>query len=140
MTASDRLKEIRKKAQEAIDDMPEGELRTKAFEVILQHLLASESSHKSIEIAPAPAPAHFEGKQARKQPGSTKSRILLLKDEGFFAVPRSISEIKSELQAHGWILAMTSLSGPLQQLVQSRELRRIRGQGARQKVWKYVNP
>lgn len=140
MTASDKLKEIRKKAQEATDDMPEGELKTKAFEVILQHLLASESPHKSNEIAPAPTPAHSKGKQAKKQPGSTKSRTLLLKDEGFFAIPRSIVEIKSELQAHGWILPMTSLSGPLQELVQSRELRRIREQGARRKVWKYVNP
>lgn len=90
MTGSDKLKEIRKKALEAIDDMPEGELKTKAFEIILQHLLASESSHKSIEIASAPTHAHSKGKETKTQPGSTKSRILLLKDEGFFAVPRSL--------------------------------------------------
>lgn len=43
MTNPDKLKELRKKAQEAVADMPDGELKTKAFEIFLQHLLASES-------------------------------------------------------------------------------------------------
>jgi hypothetical protein len=72
--------------------------------------------------------------------GSTKTRILLLREEGFFAVPRAISEVKAELQAHGWIHPMTALSGPLQSLVRERELRRVKEGGGKKKGWKYVNP
>lgn len=137
--SADTFKQIRMKALEAVQDMPDGELKTKAFEVFLQHLLALESSPRTADrISSSPSGQAKVDKS--KQPGSTKSRILLVKDEGFFAVPRSITEIRSELRAHGWILPVTSLSGPLQQLVQSRELRRIKEQGTKQKVWKYVNP
>lgn len=140
MLTTDKLKEISKKAQDAVADMPDGDLKTKAFEVFLQQLLSVESAPKFIgkNIPTHTGPASTK---TPKKPGSTKSRILLLKDEGLFAVPRSISEIKSELQAHGWILPTTSLSGPLQGLVQARELRRISEQGKKkQKIWKYVNP
>jgi hypothetical protein len=138
MTSADNLKDLRKKAQEAVADMPNGELKTKAFEVFLQHLLASQSiSTSSVHSAHKPA----TGKEkSSKKAGSTKSRILLLREEGFFAVPRSISEVKGELQAHGWIHPMTGLSGPLQGLVRDRELRRLKGQGDKKKGWKYVNP
>ncbi|NWG03595.1 MAG: hypothetical protein HXY44_12140 [Syntrophaceae bacterium] len=140
MLTAEKLKELRKKAQDAVADMPDGELKTKAFEVFLQHLLGSEPPRKPSEKGESTSRLSSTTK-ASKKPGSTKSRILLLKDEGFFAVPRSITDIKSELQAHGWILPMTTLSGPLQGLVQDRELRRIRDQGAKKKkVWKYVNP
>ena len=43
MLTPEKLKQIRDKAQEAVTDMPDGELKTKAFEVILQHLLSTES-------------------------------------------------------------------------------------------------
>ncbi len=36
---SKELIEIRKQAEAAVHDMPEGELKTKAFETILTHLL-----------------------------------------------------------------------------------------------------
>ncbi|MCI0697962.1 hypothetical protein L0337_38920 [candidate division KSB1 bacterium] len=139
MLTSEKLREIRKKAQDAVSDMSETELRTKAFEVFLQHLLASESPGRLIVNEPLSRITH-EKSRLSKTAGSTKTRILLLRDEGFFAVPRSMSEIKSELQAHGWIHPLTALSGPLQALVRERELRRIKDHGAKQKVWKYVNP
>jgi hypothetical protein len=138
--STENLVEIRKRAQEAVADMPEGDLKTKAFEVILQHLLSSAASATSHETASTPRIAAGQSRPAPKKPGTTKSRILLLKDEGFFAVPRALIEVRSELQAHGWILPRTTLSGPLQALVQVRELRRIKESHAKKKVWKYVNP
>jgi hypothetical protein len=139
MTSSEKLRAIRVKAEEAVADMPDGELKIKAFEVILQQLLTSEMQSKQVDSTISKQQASAKSKTSDR-PGSTKSRILLLKDEGFFAVPRAMKEIKTELQAHGWILPMTSLSGPLQTLVQDRLLRRIREQGPKQKIWKYVNP
>ena len=140
MLTTEQLKSIRQKALDAVADMGEGELKVKAFEVVLQHLLTLESrdtTNSGLVYSKASKP---QSKISKKPPGSTKSRILLLRDEGFYAVPRSITEIKQELQAHGWMHSMTSLSGPLQSLVRTRELRRLKEQGKKMKVWKYVNP
>jgi hypothetical protein len=138
MQTADQLKELRKKAEEAVAEMPDGELKTKAFEVILQHLLST----RIIPSQPQPPEKRQPKKEltSSQKPGSRKSRMLLLKDEGFFTVPRSLAEVKDELSAHGWIHPQTALSGPLQDLVQERRLRRIKDQAGKKKVWKYVNP
>jgi len=135
MLTPDKLKEIQKKAREAVSDMPEGELKTKAFEVFLQHLLAYEAQSPVSRQFPTTQKTKLEQRKMSREPGTVKSRILLLKDEGFFQVPRTITDVKNELQAHGWIHPNTALSGRLQGLVRERHLRRVKD-----KVWKYVNP
>jgi hypothetical protein len=119
--------------------MPDGDLKTKAFEIILQHLLSTSTYSLPLEPPEKRAPSKKELKYSRA-PGTAKSRILLLKNEGFFTVPRSLGEVKDELIAHGWILPRTSLSGPLQGLVRERHLRRMKSQVGKIKLWKYVNP
>jgi hypothetical protein len=139
MNTVDQLKELRKRAEEAVDEMPDGDLKIKAFEVILQHLLSTRTIPPKLE----PSEKRTLGKKeltSSRAPGTRKSRILLLKDEGFFTVPRSLAEVRDELTAHGWVHPQTALSGPLQGLVQERRLRRIREQAGKKKVWKYVNP
>jgi len=134
MLSEDKLKEIQKRALAAVADMPDGELKTKAFEVFLQHLLSFESS--TIQLKPARIEkVTATAKKSSRQAGTVKSRILLLKDEKFFEVPRTIRNVRDELRAHGWIHPNTALSGPLQGLVRERHLRRLKD-----KVWKYVNP
>jgi hypothetical protein len=139
MLIIDQLKELRKKAEEAVAEMPDGDLKTKAFEVILQHLLSVRSTPDQSGL---PEKRVQDKKQivSPRQLSGAKSRILLLKNEGFFTVPRSLLEVKDELVAHGWVHPRTSLSGPLQSLVQERHLRRLKDQAAKKKVWKYVNP
>jgi len=134
MIAPEKLKDIQKKALAAVADMPDGDLKTKAFEVFLQHLLSSECS---ITQAKSTTPEKMleKAKKSSREPGTVKSRILLLKDEKFFEVPRTIRDVKSELHAHGWIHPNTALSGALQGLVRERHLRRIKD-----RIWKYVNP
>ena len=70
---------------------------------------------------------------------SCSSRILGLRGEGFFAIQRTMSEIRSELASHGWHYPLTTLSGRLQVLVQQRSLRREKVKAGRKKVWKYSN-
>jgi hypothetical protein len=135
---STELKELRKKAEEAVTEMPDGDLKTKAFEVILQHLLSTRTIPSQLQ--PSEKRHVKKDLMSSQKPGSRKSRMLLLKDEGFFTVPRSLAEVKDELSAHGWIHPQTALSGPLQDLVQERRLRRIKDQAGKKKVWKYVNP
>jgi hypothetical protein len=138
MQTTDQLRELRKKAEEAVAEMPDGELKTKAFEVILEHLLSTRTIPSQLQ--PPEKRQVKKDAMSSQKPGSRKTRMLLLKDEGFFSVPRSLSEVRDELSAHGWIHPQTALSGPLQDLVQESRLRRIKDQAGKKKVWKYVNP
>jgi hypothetical protein len=70
---------------------------------------------------------------------SCTGRILSLRNEGFFTVQRTISDVRNELASHGWHYPLTTLSGRLQSLVQQRFLRREKVKDRRKKVWKYSN-
>ena len=135
-----KLIEFRKQAEQAVSEMPDGELKVKAFEVILSHLLVGGPHGppaRSTELVTTTAPeGGREGKSAR----SINSRVLVLRDEGFFKTQKAIGEVREELKAHGWHYPLTTLSGRLQALVQQRQLRRERGVQGKKKVWKYSNP
>jgi hypothetical protein len=59
--------------------------------------------------------------------------------EGFFAKPKTMSEVKAELANRGHHIPVTSLSGPLQKLCQSKELRRqkVGDEGGKKKTFVY---
>lgn len=135
------LIELRKQAEEAVKDMPEGELKVKAFETILTHLLSSASS-QGVERVSAKTKAQPKQKEAMsKAPKTIGERILFLKEEAFFKAQKSLAEVRSELKKNGWHYANTDLSGPLQLLVQRRLLRREQVADNEQRAgWKYSNP
>jgi hypothetical protein len=134
-----RLVELRKEAEKAVADMADGDLKVKAFEVILAHLMGTpEVSAKphtrggtTTEVKPT--------RQAAKAK-SASARILVLRDEGFFRNQKTISEISEELAAHGWHYPLTSLSGTLQGLAQRQELRRVRSKKGNKRVYLYSEP
>jgi hypothetical protein len=139
--------EARKKAESAVAEMPEGELRVEAFKVILNRLLADGGG-------PAPqAKGHVRRQRGRSRndtpsaerhevavPRSAPARVLALKAEGFFDEQRGIGEIRNELQTHGWRYDITALSGTLMTLVQKRELRRLKADDGKRTSYKYFNP
>jgi len=118
----------------AIADMSDGTLKVKAFEVILANLLGQQEGTSVLSINTHHSKTQMETTSAKKA-RSTKERILVLKRGGFFQKPKAIRDVKEGLESRGWIYATTALSGPLQELVQAGELRRIKEKG-----WKYVNP
>ncbi len=137
---TNNLVKLRKQAEQAVHDMPEGALKVKAFETILTHLLSvadKTPGHVPRNDKPQPTP-----KDASKSPPkSFADRVLSLKSEGFFAEQRSIAEIRQELKKSGWHYRVTSMSGPLQSLVQKKALRRERvDDDEGRKGWKYSNP
>lgn len=134
-----KLVRLRRQAEDAVVDMAAGDLKIKAFEVILNQLLTDVSTTPEADgpgPAEKPKTKHRMGAAAR----STAGRVLVLQDEGFFDTQRSIGQIKEELGAHGWHYPLTTLSGRLQGLVQTRHLRRSRVKQGNKKVWKYSNP
>ena len=137
MTLKELVK-IRKQAEKAVAEMPDGELKVKAFEVIFNHLLVGKKATGGPAVhdeSPAQPPLKTAASSR-----TASGRILVLRDEEFFKSQRSIGEIREELQVHGWHYPLTSLSGTLMDLVQKRELRRQRvKEGKKKKVWKYTN-
>jgi hypothetical protein len=140
------LVELRKQAEQAVHDMPESDLKVKAFETILTHLLSADAGGPS---SPTPSGGktgsssrgRSKQKDASQQaPKSVGDRVLSLKAEDFFASQRSIADIRMELKKNGWHYPVTSLSGPLQSLVQKKELRREQTNDEGGKGWKYSNP
>lgn len=136
-----RLIDLRKQAERAVDEMPDGELKVKAFEVILAHLLggalpSGKGGAEDQKPSLRKAKAEREDSPAR----SISGRILVLRDEGFFKNQKTIGELREELRAHGWHYPLTTLSGRLQALVQQRKLRRERATQGNKKIWKYSNP
>jgi hypothetical protein len=137
------LIEARKKAENAVSDMADPALKLKAFEVILGKLLNGTEPSSRISEPQKRKKRRSQDSQsvAAKHDGNSKrGRVLKLRDDGFFSDQRTIGELRDELRTRGWIYELTSLSGPLQQLVQQGQLRRALVTEGTKKIYKYVNP
>jgi hypothetical protein len=139
----EQIQELRKKAELAVEDMQDSELKLKAFEVILQHLLTGDNITAPVSpIARATTTtAGGSASTPRKSnaPRSASERVLALQADGFFTAQRSIREIQAELKKRGWHYPLSALSGPLQILAQNKTLRREQLSDGGRKVWKYAN-
>jgi hypothetical protein len=129
------LVSLRKKAEAAVADMPEGSLKVKAFEVILESLLKAFPLQHGVRPNEAPIAS-----SSGEAPSSLGARIRLLADEGLLAQPRSLAEIQEALARHGWHYPQTNLSTPLIRLVRQRRLRRLQLAEGNKRVWKYSLP
>jgi hypothetical protein len=125
----------RKKAEEAVKDMADGQLKLKAFEVILASLLSPGRPAANAELSGASSEA-----PKSRAPSSLAARVSMLAGEGFFAQPRSLADIQAKLAERGWHYPQTNLSTPLIRLVRQRELRRLQAADGNKKVWKYSLP
>ena len=135
-----KLVGLRKEAEKAVSDMADGPLKIKAFEVILSDLLQGLQVGGRELVMGNSKPTAVKKANASKDEKSVAGRILRLRDEGFFKELRGISEIRKELATNGWHYRLTSLSGPLQGIVQRRELRRLKDKEGNKSVWKYSEP
>jgi len=124
--------------------MQDGELKVAAFTVFLNRLLSEAESGTDGATGTAPGAAKREKqvnskRQPQPPPESLQSRILGLREEGFFSSQRGLAEIRAELAKHGWHYPVTTLSGAMQSLVRNKELRReqVAGEAGKKKIWKY---
>lgn len=134
MNAADLIA-ARKKAEESVADMIDGPFKMKAFEIILASLLSGAPAEPVAEGTARP-----KDKLGKKPATSLSPRIALLAEEGFFSVPRGLSEVQGKLAEHGWHYPQQNLSTPLIRLVRQRALRRLPVQDGGKKIWKYSLP
>jgi len=138
----DRLIRARREAEAAVKDMPEGDLKNTAFATILAHRLGQGTA----PVPPSPSPTRTKARSATNKAGAprregTTARLLRLVEEGFFAQPRSLADIKAALAERGWHYQVESLGTPVTRLVQSKHkyLRRTQIAEGGKKIWKYSN-
>ena len=118
-------------AETAVKDLKDPELKRIAFEKILEDLMRGGEKHAAPPAATKRS-TRTGGKAAKPRAarGGTISYIRELIEGLFFKKPKTIADVKVELENRGHHIPMTSLSGPLQSLCQSRELRRHRAEGS----------
>jgi hypothetical protein len=125
MLTLEKMKELRKKALAAVDDMLDGELKTKAFEVFLQRLIDCEidASIKREYIGDKKDQPAVKGKKSKVGTGP-KFWLEELIEEGFFKAPKNIQEILKILEERAHHLKNTDLQWYLTDAVKNRKLRR----------------
>jgi hypothetical protein len=109
------------------------DFKVAAFEVLLRYELESEK--KVSQLGPTQA---LTGKKPTK--GTLIQRISELIAEGFFATPRSGSEVRDELKNRGYHYSNEAVLMSMLHSVRRRDLRRIMETGEGKKQYSYVNP
>jgi hypothetical protein len=130
-------------AEKSVAGVKDPELRRVAFEKILDDLLSKPGKEKP--RTPSSEASGGREKPSAKprgklKPGGPQAYVEELIGEGFFAKPKTISEVRVELGNRGHHIPRTSLSGPLQALCKKKALRRHKagGKGGK-KTYVYSN-
>lgn len=142
MTNQKDYAQLVKQAENAVAGVKDPELRRIAFQKILESLFADgEGTHKVSEGRPQQKrAAKGKVKNVAKGRAGTAGYISELVEEDFFKKPKTISQVKAELENRGHHIPMTSLSGPLQRKCQERILRRQKTKtGGKRETFAYSN-
>lgn len=119
----------RKRAEHVVEDMPEGPLREKAFEVTFQHLLTVDAPQPAKGVHRRAAPRAKREKNAPKRPAKKKaagpqSQLQDLVEEGFFDMPQGLPDIVQHLRVEGYTYTQVELGTPLRRLTTAKLLKR----------------
>jgi hypothetical protein len=113
-------------AENAVKGLKDPELKRIAFQKVLDDLMSAGGRPSSpTPRRPAKAAARKDAKPKAAR-GGTIAYIRELIEEAFFKNPKTISDMKVELENRGHHIPLTSLSGPMQSLCKARKLRRKR--------------
>jgi hypothetical protein len=137
MTARGDYAELVAQAEKAVSGVKDPELRRIAFQKILDDLLGG-SVTAAAKHGAASKKRSRTGERA-KQParGGPQAYVEELVEEDFFKRPKTIANVKAELENRGHHIPLTSLSGPLQKLCQRKTLRRQRVKSGKKQTFAY---
>ena len=126
MTTSNSLAEVLKEAEKAVSAISDAEMRRVAFDRVLEHLLKKNPAKEHTEDKPPEKQQHKASEKTSKvkkkvRTGPT-SWLQDLVAKGFFASPKSIREIREELDKKGHPVKSPDLTLPLKNLVDVDEV------------------
>ena len=124
MADQNRFAELVKQAEQAVKGVSDPELRRVAFDKILSALLEKPESPRASKQRKEKKSTSSSTRKSPRKSGGPTTYIRELVGEGFFSKPKTLPQVKAELENRGHHIAVTSLSGPLQSLCQERLLRR----------------
>jgi hypothetical protein len=134
---------LARKAEQAVESIKDPELKRVAFEKILDNLLSTSlggTQNKEKESQEgAKGKRKKKAKGAARQGRGPKAHIKEMIKEDFFKTPKTIGQVKAELENRGHHIPLTSLSGPLQMLCQDNLLRRTKGKAGGKQGFVYTN-
>lgn len=124
-------------AEAAVAAVKDPELKRIAFQKVLDDLL-SAAPKPSAKSRSARASRSSGEPRTRKKPTSGPQAYLQeMIDEEFFKKPKTIAQVKAELENRGHHIPLTSLSGPLQKLCQRRMMRRQKVKSGKKQTFAY---
>lgn len=118
------LSNILKKAEDAVQEVKDDQLKKIAFERVVDFLLQTSMSHTKVKVQKTE-----KSKSTKKTSKAIKSDGPLawlreLVDEDFFSKQKSMGNILEELNKRSHILKQTDLTSPLRTLCHEKKLRR----------------
>ena len=125
-------------AEKAVAAVTDPELKRIAFQKILDDLLEESPAQGEGRPKAATKKRVKSAQQTKRGPkGGPQTHVEELVDEGFFKKPKTIANVRAELENRGRHIPLTSLSGPLQKLCQRKVLRRQRVKSGKKQTFAY---
>ncbi len=134
---SSAYRDMVREAEEAVAVVNDPELRRLTFDRVLSHLLEERRSSDRLGARRSRKAGSGGGMKARA--GGPLGCVEELLADGFFASPRAIADVRTELARRGHQIPVTSLSGPLQKLCQGKLLRRQKARLGGKRSFTYLN-
>lgn len=137
MARASNYSQVVAQAEAAVAAVKDPELKRIAFQKVLDDLLSSPSKSSSGTRRPKVARPTRDDKSKKRAKSGPQAYIEEMIDDGFFKKPKTIAQVKAELENRGHHIALTSLSGPLQKLCQRRTLRRQKVKSGKKQTFAY---
>ena len=137
MTGRADYPELVAQAEKAVAGVKDPELRRIAFQKILDDLLEGSALPATRHGAAAKKHPATDEKPKRAPRDGPQAYVEELVAEGFFKKPKTIANVKAELENRGHHIPLTSLSGPLMKLCQRKSLRRQRVKSGKKQTFAY---
>jgi hypothetical protein len=120
----------RQMAEEAVEDMPEGPRKERAFEILFRSLLEGRTGEPGVAqnrklTKQKPAKARAKEQVARRARAGPLTHVRQLVESGYFDEPRRLPEIVEHLRVKGHLYDQSPVSAALLRLTRGQELRRI---------------
>lgn len=139
MSESPKYSELVAQAEKAVTGVKDPELKRIAFQKILDDLISGKKNiNKSVGLNKSKRSAR-PLKASGRAKGGPQFYVEEIVDEGFFKKPKTMANVKAELENRGHHIPITSLSGPLQKLCQRKVLRRQRVKSGKKETFAYSN-
>jgi len=124
--SNDDYADLVSRAEQSVKSVKDPELKKVAFEKVLDYLLAPKVMRKDKKSGKKPLSV--------KKPRGPLGYVREMAKDGFFKKPKTIAQVKAELENRGHHIPITGLSGPMQTLCVKKELRRekIKTKGKKQ--------